>query len=314
MEDLRAVISAELLSRPVPGLALGLISDGQVIAVSGMGECSAGGDLVSADTVFEAASLTKPVVARLAIDLHRARLLDIDAPLSVARRRADAGLDPRFERLTPRHILSHRSGLPNWRPKGEPLGFLFEPGSREHYSGEAFNLLLEAIGQMLQAESPVGSELDRRIREYGLHHGHFIWWPELGQSCAMPHDRHGNQMPKSQPSMATGAGSLHCSVRDYAQFVANWIDASRQEADEAFSWRSVDGHRALGWAVAANAYGEVLWQHGDNPGYKHLATFSPASGDGVVVMTNGERGRGLAIRAATRILGSWRIWEPLEDS
>lgn len=151
--ELMAVIGAELPTRRVPGLALGLINGGNVIGVAGSGERIAGGDPVSADTAFEAASLTKPVVTRLAIDLHRAGRLDFDAPLTLGRLLADAGLDPRFERLTPRHILSHRSGLPNWRRTGEPLSFLSEPGYREHYSGEAFNLLFETIMWTVQAGS-----------------------------------------------------------------------------------------------------------------------------------------------------------------
>lgn len=311
--DVMAVIGTELPSHHVPGLAFALINGGQVVGVAGSGERIAGGDPVSADTAFEAASLTKPVVARLAIGLHLAGRLDLDVPLTVGRLLADAGLDPRFDRLTARHILSHRSGLPNWRRPGEPLSFLSEPGSRERYSGEAFNLLLETIIWILQAGLPGGDELDKRARTYGLNNAYFEWQQELERCCAWPHDTNGDPMTKNRPARATGAGSLHCSVRDYAGFIASWIDASQHDADGSFAWRSVDRRRALGWAVASEGHGEILWQHGDNPGYKHLAAFNPGTGDAVVVMTNGDCGRELAVRVVAQILGPSRIWTSATD-
>ncbi len=84
--------------------------------------------------------------------------------------------------------------------------------------------------------------------------------------------------------------------------------ASQHDADGSFAWRSSDRRRALGWAVASKGHGEILWQHGDNPGYKHLAAFNPGTGDAVVVMTNGDCGRELAVRVVAQIPGPSRIW------
>lgn len=51
-------------------------------------------------------------------------------------------LDTRVEGdITVRHILSHTTGLPNWRPEGEPLTPLRPAGQQWGYSGEGFVLL-----------------------------------------------------------------------------------------------------------------------------------------------------------------------------
>ena len=49
----------------------------------------------------------------------------------------DAGDDTRAKRVTARHVLSHRTGLENYREKPE-VRFLFTPGERFGYSGEGF--------------------------------------------------------------------------------------------------------------------------------------------------------------------------------
>ena len=43
--------------------------------------------------------------------------------------------------ITVRHVLTHTTGLPNWRPDGQPLEPLRPPGLRWGYSGEGFVLL-----------------------------------------------------------------------------------------------------------------------------------------------------------------------------
>jgi CubicO group peptidase (beta-lactamase class C family) len=73
--------------------------------------------------VMNAASLVKQVVAHLALEL----VDELDEPVVGG--------------ITVRHVLTHTTGLPNWRPPGKPLEALRPPGQRWGYSGEGFVLL-----------------------------------------------------------------------------------------------------------------------------------------------------------------------------
>src|SRR5688572_33335887 len=72
--------------------------------------------------VMNAASLVKQVIAHLAL-----ALVDLDERV--------------LDDITVRHVVTHTTGLPNWRPVGEPLVPLRAPGQRWGYSGEGFVLL-----------------------------------------------------------------------------------------------------------------------------------------------------------------------------
>ena len=67
-------------------------------------------------TVFEAASISKPVFAYLLFSLAADALLDLDAPLdTLVQTLPELAHDRRTATLTPRILLTHQGGLPNWR-------------------------------------------------------------------------------------------------------------------------------------------------------------------------------------------------------
>src|SRR5690349_16677188 len=130
---------ADLMRRgDVPGLALALIGSSGVERVAHCGVRSTRtGAPVDERTVFEAASLTKPVFAAAVL-----RLVASGA-LSLATRLAEhvpgyIPTDPRAETITVAHALSHSGGLPNWSNPDRPLRTYFAPGARFSYSGEGF--------------------------------------------------------------------------------------------------------------------------------------------------------------------------------
>ncbi len=109
---------------------------------------------VDDDTIFEAASLSKPVFAYAVLKLVDAGRLDLDAPLQKSLP-GDYVEDPRLRSITARRALSHTTGFPNWRPDGQPLKIHFDPGERFSYSGEGFVYLQKAVenrtGETLEA-------------------------------------------------------------------------------------------------------------------------------------------------------------------
>src|SRR5580765_6373352 len=96
----------------VPGLALAVVDGGRVWT-RGFGEAvEEARQSVSDQTEFEAASLGKPVFAYAVLRLVDARILDLDRPLFDYLPTPEAN-NARMRRVTPRHVLSHTTGLPN---------------------------------------------------------------------------------------------------------------------------------------------------------------------------------------------------------
>lgn len=107
-------------------------------------------------TVFEAASLSKPVFAYFVLKMVERGELSrpggspesgLDRPLYEICPFGPPHLrdDSNYKLLTVRNILSHQAGLPNWFKPGEPEEYVATPGSRFDYSGLAFCFLNEVI-------------------------------------------------------------------------------------------------------------------------------------------------------------------------
>ena len=135
----------------IPGLSIAVIRDSKVIWTRGFGVTNAETKArVNDNTVFEAASLTKPVFAYAVLKLVDNGKLDLDTPLvKYLPGRYDVGDDPRLDQMTARHVLSHTTGFPNWRPRGDKiLKMYFSPGNRFSYSGEGFVYLSKVVEQI----------------------------------------------------------------------------------------------------------------------------------------------------------------------
>jgi CubicO group peptidase (beta-lactamase class C family) len=130
----------------VPAVGIAVIENGEVKDLQVFGELP---KRIPAplNTIFEVASLTKPIVAMMTLKLVDDGLWDLDEPL--ARDWIDPDLidDPRHQQLTTRLVLSHQTGFPNWRrfnPTNK-LAFEFDPGTKYQYSGEGFEYLKNAL-------------------------------------------------------------------------------------------------------------------------------------------------------------------------
>ena len=108
----------------------GAISSGMV------GYAKANTALATPETLFEAASLSKVVLAVAVHDIVREGLIDLDRPVAEHVAFIDDGVT---RSITPRYLLSHSSGLPDWRDEAsEPLTSAFAPGIRFRYAALAW--------------------------------------------------------------------------------------------------------------------------------------------------------------------------------
>ena len=129
----------------VPGVGIAVIEGGEVVwnASYGVSNIETGA-LINDETLFQAASLTKPLFAYVILRLIDAGIVNFDERLIETYRPHDLADNPWNEAITVRHVLTHQTGLPNWRPADDEQALLdpaFEPGTGYSYSGEAFHWL-----------------------------------------------------------------------------------------------------------------------------------------------------------------------------
>jgi CubicO group peptidase (beta-lactamase class C family) len=207
---------------PVPGMSMAIVQGGDVVTRA-FGVRRAGGDAVTADavtadTVFEAASLTKPVFAYVVQQLVDEKLLDLDRPLAdyVPLPNPD---DPRGKTITARHVLSHSSGWRNWRNgPNDRLVADFEPGSRFSYSGEGF-FFLQRVAERLTGRGVGRLVRERAFQPLGMTRSSFAWRADLEPALASPHSSRGQPFDsynaKTGKVFATVAQESGRSLEDF---------------------------------------------------------------------------------------------------
>ncbi len=265
----------------VPGVAVaGIREAGPYQLFAGVER--AGGPPVTRYTRFPAASLSKPVFAWAVQNLSKQQKIDLNRPLQDY---VDLGLEGAARKITAVHVLTHSTGLPNWRfQPNAPLASGFEPGSKWQYSGEGFVLLQRVVEKIVAR--PIAEYMRTSVLEpLGMTQSTYAWSPELQKLAALGHDRQGALLERSlafyeqrnyeilkksslDPASATYqqiaaayqqnkqtllpvgmspnmAGSLQTTIEDYALFLVQVLKSATRSDD--FKPR-VDVNRDIAWA------------------------------------------------------------------
>jgi CubicO group peptidase (beta-lactamase class C family) len=292
----------------VPGLSFAIIRDGKIVETKALGVRDASTAIpVDDNTIFEAASLSKPVFAYAVLQLVDAGVLSLDTPLSkyVPDYVKD---DPRAASITVRHVLSQASGLPNWRSKANPLRTYFQPGERFSYSGEGF-LWLQQVVEAVTAES-FNSVMARLVFDpLEMRRSSYVWRADFEADYARPHEAQLAPSDKRRPTRPRSAATLHTTAADYARFLLAVLSGARLKPETAKQWldpqvrlrqhcieclsndgQDADQHVAwgLGWGLEPDAGSFFHW--GDNGQFKAFVAGSLADRSAVVVFTNGYNG------------------------
>lgn len=292
-------VQSWLTENNVPAVGIGIIEDAKIKYIKVFGELKKG-VLAPDNAIFSVASITKTVTAMLTLKLVQAGQWDLDAPLFQHWVDPDIANNPLHKKLTTRHVLSHRTGFPNWRGKGK-LAFNFEPGKEYNYSGEGFVYLARALerkfGKTLQQLSD-----SLLFKPMGMKDTRYCWNKNVDESrFVYGHDTKGNIYPRSQrtvSSAAGAAGNLLTTVEDYCKFSINLMNgAGLSETlykDMVSPHSKVREHYSygLGWEIISDLpNGEYTLGHGgNNNGYKTRGIILPESKRGLIVFTNGDNG------------------------
>lgn len=216
---LERLIPQLLADGGVPGLSALLLRDNKVFWQRAFGVTNAETKQpVTPDTIFEAASLSKPVFAYGVLKLADAGKLDLDAPLVKYLPGAYVENDERLNQITARMVLSHRTGFPNWRRRGDQLKINFTPGERFSYSGEGFVYLQKVVERL--TNGPLDAFMQKTVfAPLGMTSSSFVWQSAYESRKTYGHDPFGAVTGRRKPQEANAAASLHTTATDYAKFV-----------------------------------------------------------------------------------------------
>lgn len=290
----------------VCGAAMALVRHRELDSVATASGCDAA-QQVRPDSVFQAASLSKPVFAYAVLKLVHQGHLALDAPvlhyLPQGYRhdfdplhpgqagKSDEVSDPRLAAVTVRMLLQHTAGLPNWA--SGPLRFEGTPGEHWNYSGEGYVLLQRAVEEVMRR--PLDEVMEEQVFvPLGMGRSSYRWTPQIGvhlmpgtKASGAPH----TAVPLRHP---VAAFSLYTTVDDYARFVVALLRDPGMLAMIADSSVEVDSRLnlgwGLGWGLERSAEGVHLWQWGNNPGYRAFVLVVPGSGDGLILLTSSDAG------------------------
>src|SRR5262249_475212 len=228
-------VSRLIAENRVPALSMAVVEDGVVArcVVTGVRN-AATAEPVSERTVFEAASLSKPLFAYAVLQLADASGLSLDGRLAkhVTGYISD---DPRAAAINALHVLTHTTGLPNWRSEQWPLRTHFAPGERFSYSGEGFMYLQRAVERIVG--EPLERLADRMVfTPLGMRDSSFVWEERFDADYAVPHDVASQPGKKYRPTQANAAYSLHTTAGDYARFLQAALAGGRLAPSTAELW------------------------------------------------------------------------------
>ncbi len=307
----------------IPGVSVALLREGRVAWSGHFGLRERGGEApVQADTVFEAASMTKPLFAYLVMQQVQAGRLDLDTPVMRYLPETFYPPQPWQARITARMLLTHTSGLPNWRSGGDerngPLEIAFEPGLRLNYSGEGY-FYLQRVLEHLTGE-PLHVLAERELfRPLGMKHSSFVLTSNVNGLRARGHAEDGKILPSTNYAQPNAAFSLYTTAEDYGRFLAAMLRSEGPGTLEAKTLKAMLTHQVatdsrepierpgvargravfwgLGWILNSTEQGDIAYHTGTNSsGFRAYSQFSPERRSGLVILTNSLAGNQLWTR------------------
>lgn len=289
-----------LESKQIPALGIGFINHGKIEQLSVFGNLETNKS-APLNTIWNVASLTKPITALVVLKLVNAGKWNLDEPLYHFYTDPDLAKDSNVKKLTTRLVLSHQTGLPNWRG-GEPDGkltFEFEPGTKYQYSGEGYEYLRKALEKKFKKSlANLASELI--FIPLKMNDTKFVWDKLLDSSrFAKWHTKTGGQYLIEKNTAVNAADNLLTTVADYTKFllhILNGAGLSEPLYKEMIAEQvriNKYKHFGLGWWIDENINPNkdfALLHGGDDKGVHTIVFIVPSSQKALLIFTNSDNG------------------------
>jgi CubicO group peptidase (beta-lactamase class C family) len=327
----------------IRGMSVAVFDEGKIIWTRAYGLRN-DNEVVNAETVFQAASISKPVTSMAVLRLWEKGLLSIDADVNQYLKRwkvpGNEFTDP--EKITVRMIISHMAGLTvhgfagyrlqdslpdlvqildGKRPANSaPVRVFARPGTKESYSGGGFTILQLLVEEI--TGKPFSNAMDQLMLEpIGMQRSRFsIQLPgNMQANTAAGYfsiDKMVDGAYRRHPEQA--AAGLWTTPSDIARFMLAVGNSYRGKDPNTILKQStaqevmqkIPGGGGLGFGIDGKGDSLRYRHSGGNEGYSCYAVAFANHGRGVVVMTNSNNGSTLIrefLRSITRVYG----WPPM---
>jgi len=291
------------------GLAMAIVENGQITFASGYGEALRdSGLLVTEDTVFRWASVSKGVAANTILSLSEDGHFKLDAKAEDFA--PSLNLPPAKAKISLFNLLSHQIGIvrnaydnriergdtaKNARANLNKLPYLCPPASCHTYQNVAYDASSEIV------ETVTGKPYGHRAK-----------------SWARPHNRFGERIAHVKPNYfrVPAAAGVNSSVKDLAKWMiaqmpdhSNFPDARLAEMqrprvqtprEQRFLNRRFgalqNAHYGLGWRTYDYNGHKIVGHRGGVQGYRALTLFDPEKNAGIAVMWNSPHTRPIGLQ------------------
>lgn len=331
----------------VPGVSIAVIHDGKIEWARGFGVTSIGGPAVSADTMFQAGSISKPLAAMAALKLVEQGKLSLDADVNtyLTSWKLPASPVAAGKRVTLRDLLSHIAGItvhgfPGYA-SNEPVPTLVQvlngespantpairseapPGAQWKYSGGGYIIMQQAVIDVIH--QPFAKLMhDSVLAPIGMTHSTYeqplpkafrpmAATPYRGGANPVEHGAH------TYPELA--AAGLWTTPTDLCHYVIEVQQSLAGKANHVLSAEMTKqmvtpgmGGWGLGLQIGGGAAHQYFSHGGDNAGFHNLFVAFEKIGEGAAVMTNGDNGGQICdeIMHSIAIEYNWPAYRPTE--
>lgn len=329
----------------VPGVSIAVIHDGKIEWARGFGVSSIGGSPVTAETMFQAGSISKPLAAMAALHLAQQGKLSLDVDVNMLMSSWKLPSDPVAvgKPVTLRELLTHTAGItvhgfPGYastapvptlvqvlngeKPANTPaIRSETAPGAKWNYSGGGYTIMQQTLIDVTKEPFP---ELlhDTVLVPIGMTHSTYEQplSKEFQSFAATPY--HGDGKPveggaHTYPEMA--AAGLWTTPTDLARYAIEVENSLEGRANHVLSVEMTRqmltpgmGKWGLGLQIGGADSNPFFSHGGANEGFMNIFVAYEKTGEGAVVMTNADAGGILADEIMHSIAAeyAWPDWHP----
>jgi CubicO group peptidase (beta-lactamase class C family) len=302
-----------LTENAVPGISVAHIEAGKIVYAGAYG-MQAPGVMATTRTLYNIASLSKPISAEVILRLASKNRLTLDEPMYLYWTDPDIANDERRKLLTPRIALSHQTGFPNWRRQtNHVLTFRHAPGESYGYSGEGY----EYVARF--AEKKVATDFETLAQRLVLDPTEmrdtaYTRRPWFDGRIALPTDPKGKSLEPEIADKWIASDMIYTTASDYARFMQSVMrgdgltnalakERSRVQVVEKSalcSTAKADGCPdeagfGLGWEVFKIGADTFLTHDGSDDGVATFVYINLTRRTGTVILTNSNNGRKIVL-------------------